>query len=201
MSIFGDKAFWADFMKRAKTNSAYRGKVRSVLLSREAANINFTAFGVTIRGTIFADIAGDMVADKATRHVVVNKDYNDGGAAYFRDTNTMEVGLDAVNSRIWKGYVVHEAVHAWIDKSRLRPLMVDNEALAYIAQAIFYRRVGVRSSRFSTASYLSARSVGNFYINGQTPPDNLLTKLKTDILSSPTYGHLTTATVDEANDG
>jgi hypothetical protein len=201
MSIFGDKGFWADFMKRVKTNTAYRGKVRNVLLSREAANINFTAFGVTIRGTIFADIAGDLNGDKATRSVVVNKDYNDGGAAYYRETNTMEVGLDAVNSRIWKGYIIHEAVHAWIDKSRLRPLMVDNEALAYIAQAIYYRRVGVSRSRFSTPSYLSARNIGNYYINGQTPPGSLFTKLKTDILSSPTYSHLTLTTVDEANNG
>ncbi len=171
------------------------------MLSREAANINFTAFGVTIRGTVFADIAGDLHGDKATRSVVVNKDYNDGGAAYYRETNTLEVGLDAVNSRLWKGYIIHEAVHAWIDKSKLRPLMVDNEALAYIAQAIYYRRVGVSRSRFSTPSYLSARNIGNYYINGQIPPDGLFTKLKTDILSSPTYSHLTLTTRDEANDG
>jgi hypothetical protein len=193
--------FISDFLKRVKTNVTYRGKVRDVLLSREAANINFTALGITIRGTIFADIAGDLSDDKATRHVRVNKDYNDGGAAYYRDTNTMEVGLDAVNSRIWKGYVVHEAVHAWIDKARLKPMMVDNEAVAYIAQAIFYRRVGVSRNRFSTPHYLSARNVGNYFINGQAPPAALFTKLKTDILSSPTYGHLTPTTVDDRNDG
>jgi hypothetical protein len=201
MSIFGDKTFWAGFMKRVRNNAKYREKVRSVLLSREAANINFTALGITIRGTIFADIAGDMIADKATRHVRVNNDYDDGGAAYYRETNTMEVGLDAVNSRIWKGYVVHEAVHAWIDKAKLKPMMVDNEAVAYIAQAIFYRRVGVGRQRFSTPHYLSARNVGNYFINGQKPPDALFTKLKADILSSRTYSHLTLTTVDEANDG
>src|SRR5215213_7473223 len=193
--------FISDFLKRAKTNVAYRGKVRDVLLSREAANINFTALGIIIRGTIFADIAGDLADDKATRHVRVNNDYNDGGAAYYRETNTMEVGLDAVNSRMWKGYVVHEAVHAWIDKAKLKPMMVDNEAVAYIAQAIYYRRVGVSRSRFSTPSYLSARNVGNYFINGQTPPAVLFTKLKTDILASPTYSHLTLTTVDNANDG
>jgi hypothetical protein len=193
--------FISEFLKRANTNTAYRGKVRNVLLSREAANINFTALGITIRGTIFAEIAKDFGGESPARKVNVNKDYNDGGAAYWRDTNTMEVGLDAVNSRIWRGYVVHEAVHAWIDRNRLRPMMVDNEAVAYIAQAIYYRRVGVARRRFSTPSYLSARDVGNYFINGQTPPVALIAKLKTDILSSDTYRHLTPTTVDNANDG
>lgn len=193
--------FISSFLKRAQTNTAYRGKVRTVLLSREAANINFTALGITIRGTIFAGLAEEFNGDTPARKVRVNHDYDDGGAAYYRETNTMEVGLDAVNSRIWKGYVVHEAVHAWIDKARLKPMMVDNEAVAYIAQAIYYRRVGVARSRFSTPHYLSARDIGNQIISGQTPPAALYTKLKTDILSSKTYQHLTLTTVDNGNDG
>jgi len=193
--------FISDFFKRMKTNHAYRGKVRTVLLSREAANINFTALGITIRGTIFAEIGEEFGGASPSRHVVVDKKYDGGGAAYWQGTNTMEIGHDAVNSRIWKGYVVHEAVHAWIDKAKLKPMMVDNEAVSYIAQAIYYRRVGVARSRFSTLSYLSARDIGNYIINGQSPPAGLLTKLKTDILSSDTYKHLTPTTVDNANDG
>jgi hypothetical protein len=193
--------FISAFLDRMKTNTAYRGKVRTVLLSREAANINFTALGITIRGTVFAEIGEEFGSESRVRHVVVNGQYDEGGAAYWQGTNTMEIGHDAVNSRIWKGYVVHEAVHAWIDKAKLKPMMVDNEAVSYIAQAIYYRRVGVARSRFSTPSYLSARDIGNYIINGQKPPDALLTKLKTDILSSDTYKHLTLTTVDNANDG
>ena len=193
--------FISEFLKRAAANTAYRGRVRTVLLSREAANINFTAFGITIRGTIFADLAEDFNGENPTRKVIVNKEYDDGGAAYYRAKNTMEVGHDAVNSRIWKGEVIHEAVHAWIDKSKLRPLMVDNEAVAYIAQAIYYRRVGVARYRFTTPQFISARDVGNYFINGQKPPEALFTKLKTEILSRPAYSHLTMTTVDESNDG
>jgi hypothetical protein len=202
MSIFGDKSFWANFWKRVKTNTVYRGKVREVLMSREASNINFNLLGIRISGTIFPDIANDIAGDKPTRSVVVRDSFDDGAAAiYDPKTNTMEVGTDPVNSRIWKGYVIHEAVHAWIDKSKLRPLFVDNEAVAYIAQAIYYRRVGVGRSRFTTPAYLSARDIGNLIIRGQTPTDKLITKLKSDILASPTYSHLTPTTIHEANDG
>jgi hypothetical protein len=192
----------SEFWKRLKTNLAYRAKVRDVLMSREAANINFTALGIKISGTIFPDIANDITGDKPTRSVVVRESFEGGAAAlYDPATNTMEVGLDAVNSRIWKGIVIHEAVHAWIDKSKLRPLFVDNEAVAYIAQAIYYRRVGVGRSRFTTPSYLAARDVGNFIINGKAPPDAALVKLKNAILASPTYSHITPTTIHDANDG
>lgn len=195
-------SFFSDFLKKVKTNITYQGKVRDVLMSREAANINFTAFGINIRGTIFPDIANDFTGDKPTRSVVVKDSFDDGVAAlYYKATNTMEVGLDAVNSRMWKGYVIHEAVHAWIDKSKLRPLRVENEAIAYIAQAVYYRRVGMSRSRFSSELYLTARDIGNLIINGQTPSDTLLTKLKNSILAHPAYGHLTATLVDTGNDG
>lgn len=196
MSIFSE--FW----KYVKTNIAYRGKVRAVLMSREAANINFTAFGINIRGTIFPDVANDFTGDKPTRTLIVNEKFEEGVAAlYYKATNTMEVGLDAVNSRMWKGYVIHEAVHAWIDKSKLRPLRVENEAIAYIAQAVYYRRVGMSRSRFSSDIYLTARDIGNAIISGKTPAADLLNKLKNAILTNPTYGHLTATMVDTGNDG
>ena len=195
-------SFLSDFWKAVKTNITYQGKVRTVLMSREASNINFTAFGINIRGTIFPDIAEDFTGEKKTRTLVVKEKFEEGVAAlYYKATNTMEVGLDAVNSRMWKGYVIHEAVHAWIDKSKLRPLRVENEAIAYIAQAVYYRRVGMSRSRFSSDIYLTARDIGNTIIRGQTPPDSLLTKLKNVILASPTYGHLTATMVDTGNDG
>ena len=195
-------SFLSDFWKAVKTNLTYQGKVRTVLMSREAANINFTAFGINIRGTIFPGIAEDFTGEKKTRTLVVREKFEEGVAAlYYKATNTMEVGLDAVNSRMWKGYVIHEAVHAWIDKSKLRPLRVENEAIAYIAQAVYYRRVGMGRSRFSSDIYLTARDIGNAIISGQTPPAALLTKLKNAILASPTYGHLTATLVDTGNDG
>jgi hypothetical protein len=114
----------------------------------------------------------------------------------------MEVGLNASNSRIWKGFVIHEAVHAWIDKSKLSPLSVDNEAVSYIAQAIYYRRVGVARSRFSNPIYLQARDVGNTIINGQTPTATALQNLKNTILANPAYSSdMTATTVDTMNDG
>jgi hypothetical protein len=199
MSIFSELS---EIWKRVKTNVTYRGKVRTVLMSREAANINFTAYGINIRGSIFPDIASDFTGDKPTRTLVVKEKFEPGVAAlYYKDLNKMEVGLDAVNSRMWKGYVIHEAVHAWIDKSKLRPLRVENEATAYIAQAVYYRRVGMSRQRFSSDLYLTARDIANVIIHGQTPPVSLLNKLKTVILADPTYGHLTATMVDDRNDG
>ena len=194
--------FISDFIKRVRTKLTYRGKVRDVLMSREAANINFTVLGINIRGTIFPDIANDISGDKPTRWVVVRQGFDNGAAAvYDPKTNTMEIGTDAINSRIWKGYVIHEAVHAWIDKSKLKPLFVDNEAVAYIAQAIYYRRVGLSRSRIDHPVYLAARDIGNLLMKGRTPSDQSLQNLRTQILARPAYSHLTATTVDNANDG
>jgi hypothetical protein len=195
-------SFLSEFWEAIKTNAAYRGKVREVLMSREAANINFTALTIQIRGTIFPTIANDILGNNPTRYLVVQKSFANGTAAvYDTSTNVMEVGLNATNSRIWKGFVVHEAVHAWIDRNKLTPLEVDNEAVAYIAQAIYYRRVGVSRARFSNPIYLAARDVGNSIINGQTPSNQALTKLKTRILADPAYSHITATSVDTVNDG
>jgi hypothetical protein len=202
MSIFGDKSFFADFWKRVKANAVYRGKVREVLMSREAANINFNAFGINIRGTIFPDVAADISGDKPTRYVMVGEDLGAGVAAsYNTQTNVLKVKPDPVNSRYWKGLVIHEAVHAWIDRSKLRPLVVDNEAVAYIAQAVYYRRVGMGRSRFTSDIYLAARDVANVIINGQGPSEKLLSKLKTAILTNSVYSHISATLVDTVNDG
>jgi hypothetical protein len=194
--------FSKEFWQQVKNNNTYRGKVREVLMSREAANINFTAYGIQISGTIFPTVANDFTGEKPTRYVVVKKEvYGGAGAVYDRSTNTMEVEFDEINSRIWKGYVVHEAVHAWIDRNKLKPLMVDNEAVSYIAQAIYYRRVGLSRSRLDNPVYLAARDIGNLLIKGGTPSDTSLQNLRSQILARPAYSHLTAATVDTSNDG
>jgi len=195
-------SFLSEFWEAIKTNAVYRGKVREVLMSREASNINFTAFTLQIRGTIFPAIANDILGNNPTRYLVVQKNFADGeAAAYTTSTNVMEIGLNSANSRIWKGFVIHETVHAWIDKSKLSPLEVDNEAVAYIAQGIYYRRVGVSRSRFSNPIYLAAWDLGNSFINGQPPSNQALTNLKNLILANPAYSHITATSVDTVNDG
>ncbi|MBC7797378.1 MAG: hypothetical protein H7Z37_10935, partial [Pyrinomonadaceae bacterium] len=116
-----------------------------------------------------------------------------GGAAalYHTTTNTFEVGTDPVGSRIWSGLVVHEAVHAWIDRNRLTPTAVDNESVAYIAQAIYYRRVGLARERTPNPIYLAARDIANSILQGNSVSAAGLTSLRNLILASPTYSHLT----------
>ncbi len=175
-------------------------RVIDVLNSREAANINFTALGLTISGTIFPQIAQDMGGISPTRFVTVSQAFSGGAAAlYHTDTNTMEVGTDPSSSRVWKGLVIHEAVHAWIDKSSLQPTAIDNEAVSYIAQAIYYRRVGLSRTRTPNPIYLAARDVGNVVLQGGTPSATLLQNLKTLISNSSTYSHLTATSVYTAN--
>lgn len=176
-------------------------RVRQVLMSREASNINFTALTVSISGTIFPIIANDMSGLSPTRFVTVSSAFSGGAAAlYHPTTNTMEVGEDPARSRVWAGLVVHEAVHAWIDRSRLTPTGVDNEAVAYIAQAIYYRRVGLSRARTPNPIYLAARDIGNTFIRGGTPGDTALQNLKSLIQASSTYSHLT-ATFTYSADG
>jgi hypothetical protein len=183
-----------------KTNTTYRGKVREVLMSREASKINFTALGVTISGTIFPIIADDITGDKPTRAVVVQSSFQNGVAAqYHTDTNVMDVGLDPANSRFWKGSVIHEAVHAWIDRSKLTPTAVDNEAVAYIAESIYYRRVGMARSRIGNPIHLSARDIANTILSGGTPSNQSLQTLKSNIMANTNYSSLTATTVYAAD--
>lgn len=175
-------------------------KVREVLLSREASKVNFTAYSITISGTIFPIIANDMSGVSPTRFVSVSSTFSNGAAAlYHPDTNTIEVGEDPSNSRIWKGLVLHEAVHAWIDRSRLTPPAVNNEAVAYIAQAIYYRRVGLSRTRTPNPIYLAARDIGNSILANTTPSAAALTNLTTLILASATYSHLTATSTYSAD--
>ncbi len=175
-------------------------KVIDVLNSREASRINFTALGIAISGTIFPQVAQDMSGLSPSRFVTTSPAFTNGAAAlYHPDTNTMEVGPDPVGSRVWKGLVVHEAVHAWIDKSSLQPTAVHNEAVAYIAQAIFYRRVGLSRSRTPNPIYLAARDIGNVILQGGTPAAAALQSLTTEIMASSTYSHLNATSVYTAD--
>lgn len=177
-------------------------KVIQVLNSREAERINFTAASISITGgTVFKAIANDLGGLSPSRFITVSSSFSGGAAAlYHPTTNTFEVAEDRVGSRVWAGLVIHEAVHAWIDRNSLTPTAVDNEAVSYIAQAIYYRRTGLARSRTPNPIYLAARDIANSILQGSGVSAAPLQTLRDLILGSPTYSHLN-STMSYASDG
>ena len=181
------KAF--DPKYRAKVE-IYKSKVIQILQSPQAMIINFTALGVTIHGSIFPTIAFDLQND--FRGVAVSSSFDNGAAAlYHPQTNLIDLGIDD-NSIDWKGYVVHESVHAWIDRSRLSITSLNNEATAYIAHLLYLRQFG---KVFIGGIYGAAYKIANDIANGKTPSGNDLAILKMRIINNPTYSHLDVGTM------
>jgi hypothetical protein len=200
----GFMSLLSEFWKRLKTNFALRQKAIAVMQSREAKNINFTVFGFALKGTDFGVIASEIDAASPNRFVVHQPNLGTGvGAQYDNTTNTLEMGLDPSNSRTWKGAVIHESVHAIADKRKSTLPDVQEEAIAYIAEAIYFRRVGLSRSRINAPIHLAARDLGNLILQGKTPTITQLNKLTSLILADPVYSGigLTATSTLYSNDG
>lgn len=171
-----------------KKAEEYKKKVMRVLFSREVYNINFKAYGVTIHGGIFPKIAYDIANEK--RFVKINSSFDPGGAAarYYPDQNMLDIPDDD-NSVHWKGYVIHEAVHAWVDRSKLNILAVHDEGLAYIAHTLYLRQHNLVA--FESGHYQTAAKIATDISQGKTPDIKDLSLLAIRIINRPVYFHLT----------
>jgi hypothetical protein len=69
------------------------------------------------------------------------------GALYHPDTNTIET--PPVIGRVNEGLLLHECVHASFDLARTDLLAVDDEAAAYVTDALFFRMTGLTRPRWS----------------------------------------------------
>ena len=65
-------------------------------------------------------------------------------AAYSPHSNTMHIGeLNRPPNDVWRAGIVHESVHALIDLRRVSTTVLNDETVAYIAEAIYIRAGGI----------------------------------------------------------
>lgn len=176
------------------SSEEYKLKVMKVLFSSEARKINFTALGVNINGGIFPKIAYDLANEN--RYVFLSSSFDDGAAAlYHPHSNLINVGKDD-NSVSWKGYVIHEAVHAWIDRSEMDIFTLNDEAVAYIGQALYLRQFGHIAT---DGIYGTAAKIAGDISSGKNPGKGDLAILKMRIINNPAYSHLDVETKSYTN--
>lgn len=158
--------------------------ILDVLSSPEVLSINFSAYGTSIKGSDFYETFVEMVF--GTRNVTVSPEFSNGAAAtYHPDTNVIKVGLKSGIQFLWESYVVHEVVHAIIDRKKLQIPALENEALAYIAQMIYLQKLN--RVQFSDAIYMTAARLAGLIANGSSPSTVDLEVFKAKILINPAY--------------
>lgn len=117
----------------------------------QLTRIDFKYEHLEISGKQFKALA------KAVRDGRVTVKFGDTGsmgAAYTPRKNLMSLkGDNLMNTRAGRAAVVHEGVHAIVDMSKAKGLMVvDDEAVAYIADTIYMANAGMNSVNTDAAS-------------------------------------------------
>ncbi len=158
---------------------------KQILMSNEAAQINFVLYSIPFCGIYFSEIASGLEVD-----FFVTEDKTllarGVGGEYLCGTNVFQIP-PRTNSREWNATIIHEAVHAWFDKSKISIPAYQEESIAYIAEAIYKRKTGFSRNRIKSPIHLKAWSVANSILRKQMPDNLELELLKIDILCSRTY--------------
>lgn len=113
-------------------------------------------------------------------------------AEYHHNTNAMYLGFQTAASAFLKSVVVHEATHAVLDQRGRPQTVLQAEALAFIAQCVYYRQL--RGSHIHEVSYGPSATVlmlaGNIAIDvfaGKGVTYSALKALYEAIPKVPTY--------------
>ncbi len=111
--------------------------VTDVLNMPDVARIGFT-FGTIAVGTVgFAAVKAGLLGNQIK--VEVEKKRGKGHAVYRYTADTFFFGFDSAGGNAdLQALVVHEAVHAGFDVAATAMLVKESEALAYIAQCLFF---------------------------------------------------------------
>lgn len=153
-----------------------KAKAIQILNSKEASEINFTMFGVTISGTIFPIIARDLQEEHPTflaRKVEIGVMAKGVAAVYSSTDNTLYFSrTDYLDGRLFATSVIHEAVHAWVDRILAGYLTVwENEALAYVSHHIYARKVHLGLRRFISTNHRPAWVIADQILRGLPPSE------------------------------
>jgi hypothetical protein len=136
-------------------------RVIGVLSGVEATRIRFTipvGGGITINRFTFQRVAGAI--KRGDVHVKVTTTFPAGvGAQYDPSTNTIET--PPVIGRVDEGLVLHECTHAFFDLASTAIPALDDEATAYVVDALYFRMTGLPRNRWNAHIHAVAGSVAN----------------------------------------
>ncbi|QYO66850.1 hypothetical protein [Leptolyngbya sp. 7M] len=173
-----------------------RQRVISILRSPEAMRIRFSfdSGGTThtIRRRTFEQVA--RAVENRRIRVIVSTTFGAGvGALYHPDSNTIET--PPVIGRANQGLLLHEAVHAAFDLQRTAIPAVDDEAAAYVADALYFRMTGLARLRWNAQLHAFAGNIADSILRDYqagrvsipTADPLLWGILRAFIISNPTY--------------
>jgi hypothetical protein len=138
--------------------------------------------------------------------------FKDSGSASFaaqyisgkgsaEDPNLIET--PPIKGRIEEGLLLHECVHCYYDLAKTSITAIDEEASAYVANALYFRMSGVKAPRWNADLHSAGGKVAgkllSEYAKGAPSVPNvdatLWSALLTAITASTTYSSLTTSSV------
>jgi len=177
-----------------------RAQIAIILRNTCSAAIDFYLAGVRVNGFYLLDVAQAVEGyqGRASRlypiRVVVNpavRRHQHYDAMYHGGSNVFTFASQTISGDHEEALVVHEAVHASFDIRSVRLRQVDNEAAAYLAQAIYYLNKGnpapTNPRPIFAAAYDLAHSVRRGFEN---VTESAARPLRQAILSAPNYQHI-----------
>lgn len=182
-----------------------RERVLRVLRGSAADRTRFSftdSNGRTVRvsGATYRRVAG---AIESGRIVLVEDPTLTGGAAVYNPANRTRANgmrvsgtlrVPRIRGRVQQGFLIHEATHASFDMTHTNGLPVmDEEASCYIAEALFYRRMGLDRRRYRSNAWGEAVQVVNSLLRNGSINTTALNNLRNAVATHPVYaGHGTT---------
>src|SRR5512141_3165988 len=175
----------------------------AILRDRDTARIRFTYTSGQLTTTINADTFHRVAAGLASGHFHVVEGGRTGNMIAYSAwadsstgdaANTFYLGDNQRSSRDFNALVVHEAVHAFFDLTRLSIPWADNEAIAYIAQGFYLRNSGYPDSRIELGQpYRTGYLIAGTIANG-VDASSMMADLRQNLLNDTRYTHYITAT-------
>lgn len=178
-----------------------RNKVLRILRGSAANRVNFifsatTGINVVVNSTTYRRVADAIESGRISLRE--DRSLTDGMAEYLSTNRTDSNGhrisgvlkVPPIRGRVQEGFLIHEATHASFDLTHTNHLpVIDEEAACYIAEALFFRRVGLDRRRYRTEAWPGAIQVARSILRSRSINTSALNSLRAAIASDPTYNH------------
>lgn len=173
--------------------------VMNTLMGGHARSVNFTLGGVTVRSSMFQHVA--LAIGKGKIGVIYvpsmagEAEYYSGNKAVlgwnpadWRAPNTMMLGFTSNTDPRNSALVIHEAVHAGFDMEKRSMNLMTSEAVAYVAQAMYFFRVWGWNYNLDSDPILGpATKIAKALNKKLTPNSADVIDLRDAILADPHY--------------
>jgi hypothetical protein len=178
-------------------NFAAKLMVMNTLGSSHVANLNFNFAGYTINREFFHPVFwGVFLGDIGVYYcpwLTGHAEYYSGNENSmpkwrlndWRVKNSFHLGFCAPTDPRHESLIIHEAVHASLDKRRAKINLMTNEALAYVTQAMYFMRS--RQSSLGGDILGAATNIAKQIARGVAVDPLYVEQLRDEINSNPNY--------------